>query len=116
MAVSVTNPAGAVPQPSVRERVEAWCQENGYRTGHFGNCRHACGLPRIENVWVRPEWSPVDGDHVLLVTADRVIQAICPYPWGNNDWYTRATYAYSTPDELKRILDRLVKQPQGCWR
>ena len=53
---------------------------------------------------------------MLLVTADSVIQAVCPYPWGNNDWYTRATHAYGTPDELKRLLDRFAKQPQGCWR
>jgi hypothetical protein len=114
MATSVQVPTESTQ--SVRERIKGWCQENGYRTGHYGNCRHQCGLPRIESVWVRPDWSPVDGDHVLLVTADRVIQAVCPYPWGDNDWQTRATYAYSTPEELKSILDRLVKPPQGCWR
>lgn len=117
MATSVTNPASpATPEPSVAKRIESWCRENGYALGHYGNCQHGCGLPHLENVWVRPEWSPVDGDHVLLVTAESVIQAVCPYPWGDNDWQVRATRTYSTPAELKAILDRLARKPQGCWR
>ena len=117
MATSSTCSATpAAPQPSIRERIETWCRENGYVLGNHGSCRHGCGLPHIECAWVRPEWSPVDGDHVLLVGAESVIQAVCPYPWGQHDWQVRATYSYQNTDELKRILERLVRRPQGCWR
>jgi hypothetical protein len=40
----------------------------------------------------------------------------CQHGLSLDNWYSRATYAYSTPKELKRILDRLVTPPQGCWR
>jgi len=111
-ASSVTPEASG---PSLRERIEAWCRRNGYRPGHYGDCQHDCGLPRLECAWVQPEWSPIDGDHVILVGAETVIQAVCPYPWGHNDWRVRATCSYANTDELKRLLDRLVKRPQGCW-
>ena len=116
--MTASTPNGVRPaarEPSLRERIESWCRQNGYAIGHYGDCRHDCGLPRLECAWVEPEWSPIDGDHVLLVTADSVIQAVCPYPWGDSDWRVRATYSYGTPEELKRLLERLVRKPRGCW-
>jgi hypothetical protein len=110
---NVSNDIGRTPAPM--DRIRAWLTENGFREGRHGSCRHLCGLPRIDAVRVRPEYSPVDGDHMLLVTPDRVIQAVCPYPWGQHDWYTLSVTPYATTEELGRVLTRLAKKPTGCW-
>ncbi len=85
------------------------------RTATPGSCGHGDGLPHIDAVRIRPEWSPIDGDHVILVGAAAVIQAVCPYPWGDHDWQIRGRWSYADTDELKSILERLVRRPQGCW-
>ena len=116
MTPSAPDPAAAAASASsVRTRIEAWCRENGYTTGHYGSCGHGDGLPHIDAVRIRPEWSPIDGDHVILVGAAAVIQAVCPYPWGDHDWQIRGRWSYADTDELKSILERLVRRPQGCW-
>jgi hypothetical protein len=83
--------------------------------GIYGTCMHSCGLPQQELVMVRPDWSPIDGAHAVIVTAEAVATYGCPYPSGHCDWRLIGYAKYGTPDEmLSRVRER-VEQPKGCW-
>ena len=99
----------------VQNSIREWLKKNGYEEGQYCICAHTCGLPQVQAVWVKPDWSPLDGDHTLLVTADAVLQVVCWQPYNYRDWVIHTSHPYSNTDELKEILDKLVKQPVGCW-
>jgi hypothetical protein len=80
-----------------------------------GVCNHSCGLPQQERVMVRPDWSPIDGAHVVVVTAERVSSYGCHYPSNFNDWSSRGGTQYGTPDEMVSLVQQRVEQPKGCW-
>ena len=98
------------------DKMKAFLMKSGYPLdGKFGSCRHTCGFPQAAFVMVRPEWSPIDGARVILVTFDTVYDCVCPYPSDHHNWKARGTYSYRIPEELTKILDRLVYQEEGCW-
>jgi len=99
----------------VHNSIKEWLKKNGYEEGEYGGCDHGCGMPQIDAVRVKPDWSPVDGDHTILVATDAVLQMTCAIPYNYNDWTIQARHPYSNTDELKEILDRLVSQSSGCW-
>ena len=97
------------------EKVKQFLTENGFKEGRYGLAQHNCGIAP-ESILVKPDWSPVDGDHTLAVTTDRVISMTVLIPYNNHDWQIRASWPYTSPEQLKEILDREVKTPAGCWK
>jgi hypothetical protein len=80
-----------------------------------GTCMHSCGLPQRELVMVRPDWSPIDGAHVVVVTAEEVATYGCPYPSGHCDWSLCSQATYTTPDAMVSLVQQRVEPPKGCW-
>jgi hypothetical protein len=99
----------------VNAKIKKFVEESGFKEGVVRTCTHRSGMPGTRVMCVLPEWSPVDGSHTLVVTATEVISMTCLIPWGYNKWETRAQWPYTSPKELKEILDREVKKPAGCW-
>lgn len=88
----------------------------GDRIGkRFGTSGHNCGLPNQTWVSVRPNYSPIDGAHVVLVTTEHVASYVNNYPSNFSDWRLRTRQGYSTPAEMVKAVQQMVKQPQGCW-
>lgn len=105
--------------PAITDKISAHLNAHGYEgrvnTGCYGCVRHSCGLPRMPCVSVKPTFSPVDGSHVVLVTAEEVSgwTVACPYNYSNWTCYKRTPY--STPDDMLAAVARLADEPKGCW-
>ena len=93
--------------------IRGWLEQNGFKDGCYGICRHSDGLP--PGVKVKPDYSPIDGAYVLLVTALDIALATCRYPSLHNDWRIIRRVPYKSKKELKQILSELVTAPTGCW-
>jgi len=79
----------------------------------YGPTLHTCGIPD-PHIKIRPEYSPIDGDHVIIVTATFVASATCLYPSNYNNWHLNR-YEYSTPEEMIALVTKLAKPDTGCW-
>ena len=98
------------------KKIEEFIVSNGFETGVYGKycgCQHSCGLPT--GIKVRPDWSPIDGSHTVVVTEDKVHTCHCNTPYYHRDWHTVGTESYETQAELLEILERRTKPPQNCW-
>jgi len=100
---------------SVSDQIREFLTQNGFQTGFFCCCQHTEGMPKGEGVCVKPSWSPVDGDHTLMVTPTEVIQLTIRCPYNFNEWSVRSRQGYNNPGELLSALNKLVKQSEGCW-
>jgi hypothetical protein len=103
---------------TIKDKIEAALQNAGLsdRIGQFyGTCGHHCGLPQQEMVFVRPDWSPIDGAHTIVVTAEVVSTYGCRYPSNHCNWNLHCSMSYSTPDEMVSLVSQAVGQPKGCW-
>lgn len=97
-----------------KEKISAWLAENGFEEGSFMNNYSSIGCP--PGIRVKPEYSPIDGSYTILVTPTTVQPFVCDKPWAYNAWRPLAEFhTYSSKEELKTILDKLVKRPLGCW-
>ena len=104
---------------SVKTQILETLEANGYkdRIGEaYGSWPHGCGLPSCERVCVQPEFSPIDGSHVLLITADQVQSWVLPIPYNHHDWQCRSNRYYRSPEEMLRLLHDMGDQPKGCWK
>ena len=107
--------AGAV---YVKESIRECLERNGYKEKLdkvFGTGNHGCGMPGGIRVWVQPNYTPIDGAHVLLVTPTTVESWVLPYPTNYHDWYRRTSMNYGTPEEMMKHVEYLSNQPRGCW-
>jgi hypothetical protein len=103
---------------SVKETIEKTLANAGYedRLGKcFGTCFHSCGMPRDEGVTVQPDYSPVDGAHVIRVTATEVASYVCHYPSNNFDWHLITRESYDSPEKMLQIVAERIELPTGCW-
>ena len=96
-----------------RTTIRAWLEKEGFEDGCCGICRHSDGLP--PGIRVKPDYSPIDGAYVLLVTAIDIVSATCRYPSLHNDWRIIRRVPYKSKKELKQSLKTLVTAPKGCW-
>jgi hypothetical protein len=88
-------------------------EEKGYEHGVYGSTKHGVGLPT--GIKVKPNYSPIDGSHTLVVTGEQVISCVCAYPWGANDWRIRQSKAYDNPEGCAKAIEELANPPKGCW-
>jgi hypothetical protein len=96
------------------DQIKAFLTENGYELYDLRQ-GHACGLPCTPFVKVKAEYSPVDGLSFLAVFPTRVVRYALPCPYNHNDWQNHGSQNYSTPEELKATLDKMIHPPAGCW-
>lgn len=98
------------------EGVHALLETNGIGEGRYSVCSHDSGLPNESFVEVRPEYSPVDGDCVILVTPTAVKMYGCAVPFNVHRWkLLRGVREYKTHDALIVMLKDWLKEPRGCW-
>jgi hypothetical protein len=94
-------------------KLEEFIELKGYKLGTYGSVRHGCGLPH--GIQIKPNYSPIDGDHTLVVTGEKVMSCVCSYPWMHNNWRIRSSNSYSSPEELEKIIKEMANPPKGCW-
>ena len=99
---------------AVQDTIEAWLVANKYEIGCFGVCDHKFGLP--PGVLVRPDHTLVDGAMTYLVTATEVHRCICLSQCHQHEWEIKDSKYYSSRQELKSILDPVLKEDWGCWQ
>lgn len=98
------------------KRMQKTVYRLGFRGGWYGSVGHSCGLPGGSRVLVTPEYSPIDGGAVVIVTPETVSMWVCPYPSNRSDWRWRESFGdYRSSEELKTLLLRATKQPKGMW-
>jgi hypothetical protein len=95
-------------------RLRAWLEDKQYVLDQvFGTCCHNHGIPDVLYWGVQPQYSPVQGACVLLVTLTRVDRYVCKTH--SKVWERECTRAYDTTARLEDILEELTEQPVGCW-
>lgn len=90
----------------------------GERVGKFyrGSVSHSCGLPTNQTfVLVKPDWSPVDGDHVIAVTTTEVASYGVRIPYNHNNWCRLRGTQYKTPEQMVEAVQEMTAEPKGCW-
>ena len=98
----------------LQDRIEAFLRSNGYRLGTYQNDTQiewhlSNGGIRIS---VKPEYTPVAGDHAVVVTPVSVQSWTVRYPDGQ--WKAIGTgKSYDSPDELLELLPQFTKQKQN---
>lgn len=104
-------------EQEVLHDIAAWARENGYTVGTYtrGPGQHRAGLPPC--VMLKPEWTPVDGDHAVCVTPRSVLRAVLHTPFNFSTWKTVGHQDYATLAELKAILETpgFIHIDPGCW-
>ena len=105
----------------IREKIKKIVKnEMGFQLGIYGECQHTIGLPNETYVMVRPNYSPIDGACVVLVTPTKCKKYTCKYPSAYNEWnlYEADLYEgdnYRDLHELKEALNILVNEDPGFW-
>jgi hypothetical protein len=104
----------------VKDRIVAALQAAGLgeRVGKFysGTVSHSIGLPTNQTfVLVKPDWSPVDGNHVIAVTTTEVASYGVRIPYNYNNWCRLRGKQYKTPEEMAKAVEEMVAEPKGCW-
>ena len=100
----------------IQKRMQGTVYGFGFRGGWYGTSNHSCGLPGGARVLVRPEYSPVDGAAVVVVTPETVSMWVCAYPSNYSNWRQWEDFGeYRSEMGLKLLLENATKQPQGMW-
>jgi len=108
------------------KKVRAWLEENEYievelPVGSPGWVKqstrtqpsHKGGLP--PGIYVKCQWTNIDGLRSCLVTTAEVIIANLHIPYMHGNWQIIQRRGYGNTDELKALLDREIPEPKGCW-
>lgn len=75
---------------------------------------HRRGVPRHDCV-VAPDYSPVEGWHVLLITPDTVLSCVLPRAQAGEPWQVRAQRRFETREQMLRRVESLsVGMPAGA--
>jgi len=88
-------------------------ESKGFERGVYGGAKHSCGLPH--GIKIKPDYSPIDGSHTLIVSGTMVKSCVCPSPWGHNDWRVYSSRSYNSPEELAKIIEEMSNPEKGCW-
>lgn len=96
-------------------KIEQYLIANNYRLGTYqndGRVEYPLSSGGIR-VSVKPEYSPHNGDHTVVVTPIS-IQSWTKRP--NKDWIAIGTgKSYDTPEELLELLPQFTTQNKGAW-
>jgi hypothetical protein len=104
-----------MPDEKVREKITAFLEDNGYGDSRAYGCpNHFFGLPHHE-ARVRPEYTDIDGAHVICVSTTCVYSCTLAIPFNYNKWQVRKCKQYHSEEELLQVLEELVKIPKGIW-
>ena len=87
------------------------CDEKGNKTLA---CSHTCGIPS-NGVLVKPNYSPIDGSHTLLVTPTSINRYVIKTPYFHHEWQIQSSRTYGTAKDLEKHLNRMLNAPVGCW-
>jgi len=104
--------------PSVNDKIKTALSEAGFadRLGkNYYSCPHQCGLPKSSAIMVKPDSSPIDGAHAVIVTATHVSSYVCAIPYNHNNWMLRYSKEYKNQTEMIAAVDQLTRDSQGCW-
>jgi len=102
-------------EKETRCKIAQWLDSEGYHRGLHGFCKHNKGLPTVPNVMVRPTHSHKKGSRALMVTATHVLDVSIQEPYKGSFWEVDNTYEYTTREQLKDMLDKLVYLDTTAW-
>lgn len=100
-----------------KQAVKEYLIEKGYEDRldkPYMCCTHRSGLPHYVAA-VRPFFSPVDGDHIIIISPTEVMSAVCFIPLNHHNWTIQNRSGYSTPEGMIEAIEKFSDAPTGCW-
>jgi len=95
----------------IRKNLEAAGLSRHICAGHT-QCNHHCGLPAGQPaVLLLPDWSPIDGAHLVVVTANEVASYAVRRPYTMHNWCRLQGLQYRSTAELRRLVNAFIRQP-----
>lgn len=102
---------------SARDQIRNYLAENGMaeRIGKvYHCCSHRCGIPSHE-VIIKPDGSPIDGAHAIVITTTHVMSATCSIPFNHHNWHIRHQVEYDNKERMLELVKNLAIKKEGCW-